>query len=421
VPLALAMHPFTLLFVIAVAGGLAVDLWLLGRQVRAVRAHRDRVPAPFAGAVPPEDHARAADYTISQARLAMVERVYGASLLVALTLAGGISALDAGASATGLIGLPRQVATVALVMLVISVAGLPFDVWRTFRIEARHGFNRSTPALFVADAFKSLAIGAALMLPLVGLLLWLMARAGVAWWIWAFGAWAAFSILLGWAWPRVIAPLFNRFRELEPGILRDAVEALARRCGFESRGVFVMDGSRRSTHGNAYFTGLGRHKRIVFFDTLVDTLAVDELQAVLAHELGHFRLRHVTLRLAISLAAAFAGFALLAWLGNKPWFQPSLGVPAGGAHTLLVLFVLAAPVFLFPLRPLSSWLSRRHEFAADRFAAQHADAGALAGALVKLYRDNATTLTPDPLYSAFHASHPPALARIARLAPERTA
>jgi STE24 endopeptidase len=413
------MHPFTLLFVIVVAGGLAVELWLLGRQLRAVRAHRDRVPAPFAAAVTAEDHARAADYTIAQARFAMAERVCGVLLLVALTLAGGLAALDARVSATGVTGLSRQVAVIAAVMLVISVAGLPFDLWRTFRIEARHGFNRTTPGLFAADVFKSLAIGALLMLPLVGLVLWLMARAGTAWWIWAFGAWAAFSILLGWAWPRVFAPLFNRFRELEPGILRDGVEALARRCGFEPRGVFVMDGSKRSTHGNAYFTGLGRHKRIVFFDTLLDALAIEELQAVLAHELGHFRLRHVSLRLALSLAAAFAGFALLAWLGQQPWFQPALGVPAGGPHTLLLLFVLTAPVFLLPLRPLSAWFSRRHEFAADRFAAQHASAGALADALVKLYRDNATTLTPDPLYAAFHASHPPALARIARLAPER--
>ena len=246
-----------------------------------------------------------------------------------------------------------------------------------------------------------------------------MPRAGAAWWIWAWGAWAAFSIVLGWAWPRLIAPLFNRFRELEAGNLREAVESLARRCGFEPSGVFVMDGSKRSTHGNAYFTGFGRTKRIVFFDTLVESLAIPELQAVLAHELGHFRLHHVALRLAGSLAASFAGFALLAWLARQAWFQPALGVPSGGPHTLLLLFVLAIPVFLLPLRPLFAWLSRRHEFAADRYAATHADARALADALVKLYRDNATTLTPDPLYTAFHASHPPALARIARLAPER--
>lgn len=417
-PLALAMHAFTLLFVAALAGGLSVELWLLGRQVRAVRAHRDRVPAPFAAAIPPQDHARAADYTIAQARLAMVERVFGALILVVMTLAGGIAALDAWVASTGVTGLTRQVATVALVMFAIASAEFPFDAWRTFRIEARHGFNRTTPALFLADTLKALALGALFLLPLVGLLLWLMPRAGAAWWLWAFGAWAAFALLLGWVWPRLIAPIFNRFRELEPGILRDAVESLARRCGFEPRGVFVMDGSRRSTHGNAYFTGLGRHKRIVFFDTLVEALAIDELQAVLAHELGHFRLRHVSLRLAVSLAAAFAGFALLAWIAGQPWFQPALGVPAGGPHTLLLLFVLVAPVFLLPLRPLSAWLSRRHEYAADRFAAQYVDSVALASALVKLYRDNATTLTPDPLYAAFHASHPPALARIGRLAPD---
>jgi STE24 endopeptidase len=246
-----------------------------------------------------------------------------------------------------------------------------------------------------------------------------MPRAGAGWWLWAWGAWSAFSVLLGWAWPRLIAPLFNRFRELEAGNLRDSVEALARRCGFEPASVRVMDGSRRSTHGNAYFTGFGRSKRIVLFDTLLDSLATDEIAAVLAHELGHFRLRHVALRLTASLAAALAGFALLAWLARQAWFQPSLGVAGGGPHTLLMLFALAAPVFLLPLRPLSAWLSRRHEYAADRYAARHASAVALADALVKLYRDNAATLTPDPLYTAFHASHPPALARIARLAPER--
>jgi STE24 endopeptidase len=413
------MHPFTLFFLIALAGGLIAQLWLLGRQARAVRAHRGRVPAPFASAVRPEDHARAADYTIAQSRLAAVERVAGAALLVAFTLAGGIAAIDAWTARAGLAGLAQQVATVAATLFAGAAAGLPFDAWRTFRLEARFGFNRTTPLLFAQDALKGLVLGAALMLPLVALLLWLMPRAGSAWWLWAWGAWAAFSILLGWAWPRLIAPLFNRFRELEAGSLREAVEALARRCGFEPASVRVMDGSRRSTHGNAYFTGFGRTKRIVLFDTLLDSLAVEEIAAVLAHELGHFRLRHVALRLAASLAAALVGFALLAWLARQSWFQPALGVTGGGPHTLLLLFALAAPVFLLPLRPLSAWLSRRHEYAADRYAARQASAAALADALVKLHRDNAATLTPDPLYTAFHASHPPVLARIARLAPER--
>ncbi len=415
------MHPFTALFVLALAASLAVELWLLARQVRAVRAHRDRVPPPFAAAVTPAEHARAADYTVARARLSMAERIVAAALALALTIGGGIAAIDAATARAGLAPLAQQVAAVGAFGLVTVLAGLPFDAWRTFRVEARFGFNRTTPALFAADALKGLAVGALLLLPLCALLLWLMQRAGRGWWLFAFGAWAAFSVLVGWAWPRFIAPLFNRFRELEADALRDGVESLARRCGFEPRGVHVMDGSRRSTHGNAYFTGLGRNKRIVFFDTLVEALAPAELQAVLAHELGHYRLRHVALRLASSLAAAFAGFALLAWLGRQPWFQGSLGVPAGGPHTLLLLFLVAAPVFLFALRPFAAMLSRRHEFAADRFAAEHADATALADALVKLYRDNASTLTPDPLYTAFHASHPPALARIARLAPGRHA
>ena len=301
------------------------------------------------------------------------------------------------------------------------LAGLPFDIWSTFRIESRFGFNRTTPGLFALDLLKGLVIAACLMLPLVALLLWLMPRAGERWWLWAWAAWALFSILLSWAWPRLIAPLFNRFRELENGPMRNAVESLARDCGFEPRGVMVMDGSRRSSHGNAYFTGLGRAKRIVFFDTLLEALAPAEVQAVLAHELGHFRLRHVAWRIVASLAAAFAGFAVLAWLAKAPWFQPALGVAAGGPHTLLLLFALTAPVFLLPLGPLSAWISRRHEYAADEYAARHADAQALAEALVKLYRDNAATLTPDPLYTAFHASHPPALLRIARLTAGRRA
>lgn len=415
------MHSFTVLFILLLAAGLVLRLWLLRRQVRAVRAHRERVPEPFAGAVTPEQHARAADYTIALARQSAVQLVAGAALLLVLTLAGGIAAIDAWTGSMGLTGIARGVATVGATGLVLMLAGLPFDIWSTFRIESRFGFNRTTPGLFALDLLKGLVIAACLMLPLVALLLWLMPRAGERWWLWAWAAWALFSILLSWAWPRLIAPLFNRFRELENGPMRSAVESLARDCGFEPRGVMVMDGSRRSSHGNAYFTGLGRAKRIVFFDTLLAALAPAEVQAVLAHELGHFRLRHVAWRIVASLAAAFAGFAALAWLAKAPWFQPALGVAAGGPHTLLLLFALTAPVFLLPLGPLFAWISRRHEYAADEYAARHADARALAEALVKLYRDNATTLTPDPLYTAFHASHPPALLRIARLTAGRRA
>jgi len=409
------MHPFTVLFVALTIAGLALREWLLWRQLNAVKRGRGAVPAPFAAAITPEQHAHAADYTAALARASMLQSAAGAVILLALTVGGGIAFLDAWVAGFGFGAVLHGVATIAAVALLLIACGLPFDLWRTFGIEARFGFNRTTPALFAVDLAKGLAISALLMLPLVAALLWSVPKLGATWWLWAWGGWALFSLLLGWAWPRLIAPLFNRFHELEEGELRRAVEALARRCGFEPRGVRVMDGSRRSSHGNAYFTGLGRAKRIVFFDTLLQSLAPPEVQAVLAHELGHFRLRHVAWRIVWSLLAAFGGFALLAWLAAQSWFQPALGVTGGGIHTLFLLFVLVAPVFLLPMQPFGAWLSRRHEYQADAYAAHHADAAALVDALVKLYRDNATTLTPDPLYTAFHASHPPALDRIARL------
>lgn len=409
------MHSFTILFLALLAAGCVLEWWLQARQARHVRALRERVPGPFAGAITDAEHARAADYTIALVRWSACAIALHAAVVVWLTVGGGLALIDVTTAALRLAGDWHGVAVVAATGLLVTLAGVPLDLWRTFGIEARFGFNRTTAALYVADQLKGLAIAAVLFLPLVALLLWLMRRAGAGWWLWALGAWAVFSLALAWAWPRLIAPLFNRFHELEAGALRDSVEALARRCGFTVRGVRVMDGSRRSAHGNAYFTGFGNAKRIVFFDTLLATLAPGEVQAVLAHELGHYRLRHVALRLALSLAAAAAGFALLGRLADADWFQPALGVTAGGPHTLLVLFALAAPVFLKPLGPLGAWLSRRHEFAADAYAARHAEASALRSALVKLYRDNATTLTPDPVYTAFHASHPPALERIARL------
>ncbi len=409
------MHPFTVLFVALTVAGLALREWLLWRQAAAVRRSRHQVPAPFAGAITSEQHARAADYTVALVRASMAQAAASAVILLALTIGGGIAAIDAAIAGSGLGPTAHGVAVVAAVALLLVACGLPFDLWSTFGIEARYGFNRTTPRLFALDLAKGLAISAVLLLPLVAALLWSMPLLGRQWWLWAWGGWALFSLLLGWAWPRLIAPLFNRFHELEDGELRSAVEALARRCGFEPRGVRVMDGSRRSSHGNAYFTGLGRAKRIVFFDTLLQSLAPSEVQAVLAHELGHFRLRHVAWRIVWSLAAALGGFAVLAWLAGQAWFQPALGVTAGATHTLFLLFALVAPVFLLPLQPLGAWLSRRHEFQADAYAAHHADAASLANALVKLYGDNATTLTPDRLYTAFHASHPPAIDRIARL------
>jgi STE24 endopeptidase len=409
------MHWPTALFIAAVAIATAVELWLAGRQIAAVEAHRDRIPEPFVGKLSPEDHRKAADYTVAKARFGMVSHLIDAAVTLGLTVGGGIAAIDALWRHTGW-GEPwLGLAVIATVAAMVSLIGLPFSLLRTFRIEARFGFNRTTPMIFVADLAKGIALAALLGGPLVLAVLVLMDHAGRWWWLAAFGCWLVVTLLVTWAWPAFIAPLFNRFSPLEDASLKERIEALLARCGFRSSGVFVIDGSRRSAHGNAYFTGIGRHKRIVFFDTLLGQLAAAEIEAVLAHELGHFRLRHVRQRLLVSFATMLVGFALLGWLAGRPAFYRALGVPTPSTHAALVLFALVVPVALFFTTPLGSLWSRRHEFAADRFASQHASAQELASALVKLYRDNASTLTPDPLYTAFYYSHPPALERIARL------
>jgi STE24 endopeptidase len=405
----------TALFIAAVGAVTTVELWLAARQVAAVQAHRDRIPEPFAGRLSPEDHRKAADYTVAKIRLSRISNLINAALTLALTVGGGIAAVDALWRHTGW-GEPwLGLAVIASVAAVIGIVGLPLSLWRTFRLEARFGFNRTTPKIFLADLAKGLTLAVLIGGPLVLAVLTLMARAGRWWWVAAFGCWLVVTLLITWAWPAFIAPLFNRFSPLEDACLKERIEALLARCGFRSSGVFVIDGSRRSAHGNAYFTGIGRHKRIVFFDTLLSQLAGSEIEAVLAHELGHFRLRHVRQRLLVSIATLLAGFALLGWLAAHPRFYQLLGVPTPSPHAALLLFALVGPVALFFATPLGSLWSRRHEFAADRFACEHASARELASALVKLYRDNASTLTPDPLYTAFYYSHPPALERIARL------
>jgi len=409
------MHWPTTLFIAAVALATVVELWLARRQAATVRAHRERIPEPFAGRLSPEDHRKAADYTIAKVRLGGLATVINAGVTLALTVGGGIAGIDALWRHTGWSEPWLGMAVIASVAALIALVGLPFSVLRTFRLEARFGFNRTTPLLFLVDFLKGIVLAVALGGPLVLAVLVLMDRAGRWWWLAAFGCWLAVTLLVTWAWPAFIAPLFNRFSPLEDVALKARIEALLERCGFRSSGVFVIDGSRRSAHGNAYFTGIGRHKRIVFFDTLLKQLASSEIEAVLAHELGHFRLRHIRNRLLVSCATMLAGFALLGWLAGKPGFYRALGVATPSAHAALLLFALIVPVALFFTTPLSSLWSRRHEFAADRFASQHASARELASALVKLYRDNASTLTPDPLYTAFYYSHPPALERIARL------
>lgn len=409
------MSWLTVIFILAVIGGTALQLWLSGRQVAAVASHRARVPEPFGAQISSSDHAKAADYTIATVRFRRIETVFDAAVLLILTIGGGLDAIDTLWRRTGWSQPWLGTAVILTLLCLTGALGLPFALWRTFRLEARFGFNRLTPRLFVIDRLKSLLLAAAIGIPAVLVVLTLMERAGPTWWLWAWVLWLALMLLMSWAWPVLIAPLFNTFTPLNDAALRARIESLLQRCGFASKGVFVVDGSRRSAHGNAYFTGIGRNKRIVFFDTLLERLEPAEVEAVLAHELGHFSLKHVRKRLLVSIALSFCGLALLGWLASSPTFYTALGVSTPSAHAALLLFVLAIPPFALFLTPLTSIWSRRHEFEADAFAARTADARELVSALVKLYRDNASTLTPDPVYSAFYYSHPPALTRITRL------
>jgi len=405
-----------MLLAVCVGGGLR--LWLAGRQIAAVQAHREQVPEPFAREISAAEHHKAADYTMASVRLSRLSIVIDAIVALALTIGGVIAAVDGEWSGTGW-QLPwRGLAVIGSVLLLTALLDLPLSVWRTFRHEARFGFNRTSPRLFVIDLLKSLLLAVVLGAPVVLGMLTLMAHAGRLWWLYAWCGWLALMLLMSWAWPALVAPLFNRFAPLQDAVLKARIEALLARCGFTSKGVFVVDGSRRSAHGNAYFTGIGSSKRIVFFDTLLERLNHDEVEAVLAHELGHFRLHHVRKRLVVTVVTSLLALATLGWIAAQPAFYGDFGIPSASSHAALLLFLFIAPAITFFVTPLGSLWSRRHEFEADAFAAQHADAAHLANALVKLYRDNASTLTPDPVYSAFYYSHPPALERIARLRPE---
>ncbi len=409
----------TFAFAAAVLINLGLKLWLASRQIRHVTTHADQVPERFASHVSLDAHRKAAAYTVAKQRLALIQSAWGALLLVALTLGGGLQFLVTTLSAVVGTGLTFQVTLVVSVALFITLLDLPFGWYRTFRIEQQFGFNRMTPGLFVTDLLKSLALSAAVGVPLLALVLGLMQSSGPHWWLYAWGVWAAFNALMLALYPTLIAPLFNKFQPLANNALVERINALLTRTGFASRGVFVMDGSRRSAHGNAYFTGLGAAKRIVFFDTLIERLTPTEIEAVLAHELGHFKLKHIAKRLALMLASSLLFFAALGWLARQLWFYQGLGVEpllhAPNDGLALILFVMVLPVVMLPLSPLVHALSRRHEFEADAFAAQHTQATDLIHALVKLYQDNASTLTPDPLYSTFYDSHPPAALRVARL------
>ena len=408
----------TSLFVLFLALMIGVRYWLAARQIRYVAAHADEVPAQFADRVSLEAHRKAAHYTVEKTRLGIVETAVGAAVLVSLTLLGGLQWISETLRALIASDLLYQVAVVGAVVLLLAVLDLPFSWIRQFRIEQRFGFNRMTPKLWMLDLVKSLAVASALGVPLLTATIWLMQKAGDVWWFYVWLLWVAFNALVLLLYPTLIAPIFNKFEPLKDSALVERIGALLSRTGFASKGVFVMDGSRRSAHGNAYFTGLGRAKRIVFFDTLIERLLPPEIEAVLAHELGHFKLKHIAKRLAFSFLVSLGVLALLGWLITQPWFFIGLGVEhKGGSHqgVALVLFMLVLPVFTFVFAPLASLMSRKHEFEADRFAARNASADDLVNALVKLYQDNASTLTPDPVHSAFYDSHPPASIRIERL------
>jgi len=411
----------TYAFAAALVVSLVVKFWLASRQVAHVARHRDAVPAAFSRTISLEAHRKAADYTVAKARFGMVEMAWGTALVLGWTLLGGLDRLNTVLLDAIGPGLWQQLALLTAFACIGGLLDLPFTLWQTFRLEQRFGFNKMTARLWLLDTFKGLLLGALIGLPLAALILWLMAATGTLWWLWAWAAWTAFSLLLMLVFPSFIAPLFNKFQPLEDLTLRDRVNALMRRCGFSAKGLYVMDGSRRSAHANAYFTGFGASKRVVFYDTLLRQLSASEVEAVLAHELGHFKHRHIVKRMAAMFAMSLAGFALLGWLSTQSWFYVGLGVqPAMNAPNdavALLLYLLVAPVFAFFLAPLSALLSRKHEFEADAYAIAQTSGADLSSALLKLYQDNASTLTPDPVFATFYYSHPPASERLARMAP----
>jgi STE24 endopeptidase len=406
---------FGITFLVVLLTATALRLWLDLRHIGFVDAHRGAVPPRFSAEVSLEAHQRAADYTVAKTRLALLSIGVDTLVVLWLTFGGGVQLMYDTASRLFDGEIARGLVLIALLSIVTTVIELPLGLYRTFRIEERFGFNKMTVRLYWIDFAKTVLLAAAFGLPLAACVLWLMQVAGEYWWFYAWGVWVVFNLFMLAAYPMWIAPLFNRFSPMQDPDVKERVERLLARCGFKVKGLLVMDGSRRSSHGNAYFTGFGKSKRIVFFDTLLTRLSAPEVEAVLAHELGHFKLRHVVKRIVWIFAGSLAFLALLDFVMHQPWFYEGLHVDARSTAVALVLFFLVLPSFTFLLQPLLSSYSRKHEFEADRYAAQNASADDLASALVKLYKDNASTLTPDPVHSAFYDSHPPALARIARL------
>ena len=419
--------PLTVAFAVALLLSLVVKFWLATRQMRHVAAHRNSVPPAFATTVNLAAHQRAADYTLAKGRLGLLSTAFHTAVLLGWTLLGGLDALNAWLLThvqPDFGNMAYQLALLVGFILVGALLDLPFELYSTFRLEQRFGFNRTTPRLFMADLLKNALVAALIGLPLAALVLWIMGATGGLWWLWAWGAWVGFNLLIMVVYPTLIAPIFNKFEPLADEGLKARVQALMQRCGFAAKGLFVMDGSRRSAHGNAYFTGLGAAKRVVFYDTLLAKLNPGEVEAVLAHELGHFKHRHITQRLGMAFGLSLAALALLGWLAQQPGFYTGLGVLPNLGQQLgapndalaLLLFMLVVPVFVFFAAPLGAQLSRKQEFQADAYACAQASGADLASALLKLHQDNAATLTPDPVYVRFYYSHPPASERLAALA-----
>jgi len=409
------MNIFTVIFIIALIISYSLQFWLSRRQAAYVLAHRGEVPAAFAKSVPLAAHQKAADYTIAKGKLGDIDGLFGLVLLLLLTLGGGIDLAFTFWSSVIESSILSGVAAIATIFLVMTLLELPTSLYQTFMIEEKFGFNKSTIKQFFQDHALQLALGAVIGIPLLSLILWVMDNVGSFWWLWAWAIMMSFSLLMSWLFPTLIAPLFNKFTPMEEGSLKSRIQKLLDRCGFSSQGIFVMDGSKRSGHGNAYFTGLGNNKRIVFFDTLIKSLDDEELEAVLAHELGHFKCKHVIKMLVATSVMSLISLGILGWLIDQSWFYTGLGVQQPSHAAALLLFMLVSPAFTFFMQPISAFFQRKFEFEADSFASEHAQAAKMISGLVKLYEENASTLTPDPLYSAFHYSHPPAAIRIAHL------
>ena len=409
------MNVFTYIFLFSLFAGIFVQWFLVQKQINSVRSSRDNVPEAFNDKISLEAHQKAADYTEAKVKTGLFELMIGSALLLLWTLAGGLQFLDNWLRTFGMSEIFTGTALILSVFAIMAILELPLSLFKIFKIEQSFGFNKMTPKVFFVDLLKNTIVGFLIGAPILLFVLWIMENSGTYWWVYVWFTWLTFSLLMMWAYPAFIAPIFNKFRTLENDELKTRIENLLTRNGFKSNGIFVMDGSTRSTHGNAYFTGLGANKRIVFFDTLIDELSYDEIEAVLAHELGHFKCNHIRKRISLLATIFFIGLAILGWLINQTWFYNGLGIDQMSTYIALLLFVMVSPAFTFFMQPLFSFISRQHEFEADAFAAGQAQTENLITALVNLYRENANTLTPDPLYSAFHDSHPPAPIRIAHL------